>query len=373
MQPFHEAVAAFDVEGWLNLHADARTSGVDNLALNPCPICGSTKKKFYVNVGTSERRGRWLAHCCHDQGDIVRLVMAVEGFSDSVEARAYIRYHAGERPWLTAPQAAPQAALALQAAAMALPEPSWPAEPGMRIVHRQQAIPLTERLLDAAAIARYGVRVTGDATTHAGQRRRDLDHRLVFPIHGPDGSLLTWQARDLTGASPKKYVFPSGAAATDTFYGWKAGETGEDGWVLVVEGIFHKLAWDRLGDAFARNTVASFGKKLTESQVRLLTGSRAKLVMLAWDHDAIPQMCQHATRLYGRRRVLFVPPLALDAAGKDRDHDEATPDELLALLAARQEATPALVAQLAAAAALGQFRKPAGSLPLAAHALSTYK
>ena len=96
MQPFHEAVAAFDIEGWLNLHADTRASGVDNLALNPCPICGSTKRKFYVNVGAGERRGRWLAHCCHDQGDLVRLVMAIEGFGDSVEARAYIRYHAGE-------------------------------------------------------------------------------------------------------------------------------------------------------------------------------------------------------------------------------------------------------------------------------------
>lgn len=352
MSDIVDAIEAFDIEGWLSLHGNCRSSGIDNATVNPCPVCGSTKRKFYINVGNGPQRGRWLSHCCHDQGNLVRLVQTVEGFAESIEARVFIRYHAAEAP--ARPVQGRDAAQAPQLA-MSLPEPLYGAESGASIIHRGKAITLADRLLTDEVIRRYGIKVTGAETLFRGERRRDLDHRLVIPILAPDGALLAWQARDLTGRSAKKYVFPSGASATNTFFGWRQDETGSSGWVLIVEGVFQKLAWDRLGVGFTRNTVASFGKKLTERQVDLLVSQPGlKKVYLAWDLDAVPQMCQHAVRLYGRKKVFFVPPPA-----SGLDHDEVEPGELVSLMGAAIEATPGQIALLSARAAMGHFTKRA--------------
>ena len=347
MQDFREVLASFDVAAWLSVHCNLRPSGFDNAMVNPCPLCGSNKGKFYINVGDGPKRGSWLSHCCHDEGGPLKLVMAVEQLSE-IEARALIRLEAAERPLFVQAQLPQEAPKPL---CDALPEPSWPAVESMSIMVGRQRRLLSDRLLTQPVIDRWGLKVTGSETTYGGERRWDLDHRLVLPVLDQDGQLLSWQARDLTGSKSKKYVFPANAAATNTLLGWQRGVTGSLGFLLIVEGFFHKVAWDRLGGAMAAATVASFGKKLTHAQIELLIASPAKDVLLGWDLDAIPEMCALAVKLYGRKRVWFVPSLA-----DGRDHDQATPDELLQLMAGRQQATPALIAQLSAMAAMGHFR-----------------
>lgn len=358
MRDFREAVASFDVAAWLRIFTDVRPSGFDNVSVSPCPICGSAERKFYVNTGGRERNGLYQGHCCHQEGNLVKLVSIVENLSE-IEARGLIRAESGERMFV--PQAEAVAPVE-RGRALCLPAPHWPANPAMSIMDKGELRTLADRLLDQATIERYQIVVTGGSgTTYNGRPRRDLDARVVFPVLDPQGQLLSWLARDLTGQAANKYVFPGGAAATDTFFGFTRGI---DGLIIVVEGVFQKIAWDRLGPEFHRRTVASFGKKLTHAQIELLLAAPAPSIVLAWDLDAIPQMCQYALQLRGRKKVFFMPPLE-PVSGKARDHDEATPAELLELSRGVVEATPELIINLSVRAAMGEFKPKARAKALA--------
>ncbi len=112
-------------------------------------------------------------------------------------------------------------------------------------------------------------------------------NRLTFPIRNPNGDVIAFGGRDLSGEAPGKYInSPENAVykKNQTLYGiYEARDAmrREDRAVLV-EGYFDVL---RCHDAGLKNTVATCGTALTMQQGRLLRRYVREVVML-FDGDA---------------------------------------------------------------------------------------
>ena len=99
-------------------------------------------------------------------------------------------------------------------------------------------------------------------------------NRLILPVIEND-EIVSFQARDLTGKSSKKYDNPS-VPLSNFLY---KTDFVDDSHVYIVEGIFD--AW-----RMQHNTVAVFGKSLTKQQRRLLRKLNVKKYIFCLDSDA---------------------------------------------------------------------------------------
>src|SRR5262245_40123435 len=97
--------------------------------------------------------------------------------------------------------------------------------------------------------------------------------RVLFPLWWND-QLVGFQARSIRDMKPK-YVFPKGIPASKILYPQQNLEIGR---CVITEGVIPAILYQGL---------ATFGKRLSEDQLRVLM--RAKhilLIILAWDGDA---------------------------------------------------------------------------------------
>ena len=355
---FSDLVEAFDFHDYLEKFGTIRRSGPTNVVVSTCPLCGDNRWKFYANTSNAKGNGTWNSYCCHDQGGLVKLIAAAEGIS-RYEAMDLIRAAVeGEEEKIvplieaTAPVEAPASPVeAVSLPTTPVPSPIYSAAPETPCMMKGELRTLGDRGVSQYIIDRHHLRTLGIGTIYGTDdfglpaRRKDLDNRLLVPIYGPDGELLSWQARDLFDVQKRKYVFPAGDRSSDTFYGWpdaKALDT-----VLIVEGVFAKWAWDTMGHelrnpAAERFAIASFGKKLSAAQEALLVASPVKRVILGWDLDAASQIAKIAMRLNGRKEILVMP-----AHPSGRDHDELTLAERVELLGSAKPVTMELLVRLA--------------------------
>lgn len=112
-----------------------------------------------------------------------------------------------------------------------------------------------------------------------------LRHRLVFPIHDPDGRVVGFGGRALGGEEPKYLnlpdtpVFQKGQVLFGARWAREAWRTAPP---VVVEGYFDVLAAHRAG---VTSAVASLGTALTADHARYLARF-ADRVILCYDRDA---------------------------------------------------------------------------------------
>ncbi|MFZ0208193.1 MAG: hypothetical protein WAL59_19160 [Roseiarcus sp.] len=96
-----------------------------------------------------------------------------------------------------------------------------------------------------------------------GQR---FDMRVIIPVYDLDGSFVTFQGRDITGASDRKYLFPSGLPSAGKYL-FNAQNAVKQKRLVICEGVFDvfgaKLALDE--EVALRGVVccASFGMHLS--------------------------------------------------------------------------------------------------------------
>lgn len=126
---------------------------------------------------------------------------------------------------------------------------------------------------------------------------QNFSNRIIIPVHDLDGSLVTFQGRDLTGTSNRKYLFPMEVAGTGRylFNGQNVVATNH---VVMNEGAFDvaatKLALDE--DVALRHIVpvGSFGKHLSYghetgddqiSRFRALKARGLEIVTIMWDGE----------------------------------------------------------------------------------------
>ena len=348
----YDLIQEFDVADYLSGFGKVSKTGPTNVTVNPCPICGDRHGKFYANVTGSKRNGLYNTYCCHNAGNLIDLVMRSEG-CDRIEAEALIARSVDGGMLRLAPlipRASQQPAVRIPS----LPGPLSMATPGHPCWIKSRMGTVSERGVDDYIIARHGLMITGGNAMYAGVQREDLNHRLLIPVFTDYvRTLLSWQARDLTGLADRKYLFPSGDRSTEWLYDLQ-GHQGRT--LLIVEGAPGKWAWDRLGRASGRPqiehlAVASFGKKLTAAQIALImNATHIEKIILGWDLDAAAEIVKVAGEMQGRKDVWVMP-----AHASGRDHDELTFREMEELLAASQRYTPQMGVELTTSLALGRF------------------
>jgi DNA primase len=279
-------------------------SGGRQLKLSgPCPFCGEDRSDMRLYVNPESGMGD-CKHCGVAFGP-VKFVMAAEGCSGAKareildgEGDGYIR----ERPVLTAPT---------------IPLPS---------VVPISTIPaageyLERRRIPSDAIKRFGLcYCIADIETETTIFR--TKGRVIIPIYGLDGTLASWQGRDITGKSKLKYLFPPGFKGAEYLFNAQSIPHNPD-YLLVVEGVMDVIGWWLAG---VKNVVATFGKKVSVEQMEMIRAIKPKSVFIAWDSDAIDKKYDFMED-FGH---LF-PVRMIDLGGKDAD--EMAKGALVAALA----------------------------------------
>jgi hypothetical protein len=148
---------------------------------------------------------------------------------------------------------------------------------------------LRQRHLDPATIVGYNLGYCAGGP---------YANRVVLPVY-QGGELQTWQARDLTGKSPAKYVSAPGSKPHRLFNLDRASRSPVR---VLVEGQFDAL---RLPD-FA---IGLLGKEWHPAKRAQLLASRPKLVLVALDRDGTADRNAHdiAYDLHGLVRVEALP------------------------------------------------------------------
>jgi DNA primase len=231
------------------------------LNVRTCPFCGNDKYKVYLNAETA--LGNCFAGSC-SQGTFNKwqYLHAVFGGS-TAETLAKINVMAinqGWRPKVKFEKADPGPLL--------LP-PSTP-------VQDLPALPkyLRERGISTAVAAHFGLRLceagTFEVQTPDGRtQRQDYANRIIIPIHALDGTLVSFQGRDITGTSEKRYLFPPMFASTGSqIYNVQNWEHGMRA-IVLGEGPFDAIGiYKALQDAMLDHTMlaaASFGMSFSVS------------------------------------------------------------------------------------------------------------
>jgi DNA primase len=112
-----------------------------------------------------------------------------------------------------------------------------------------------------------------------GKFKGNLGKRIVFPVYGPDGKLVGWQARRGTAkvSSSPKFLNAPETDISKTLWPFSTPFTSR---VTLVEGIIDALAIRRVEKEAA---YATFGKKISREQIQILKKWGVTEVILWYD------------------------------------------------------------------------------------------
>lgn len=325
-----EALDLIDMESWLDREGiDYKLNrGSRGLQLNvqECPCCGNNKWKVYLNAESG------LGNCfdgdCEVKFNKWKFISATLGTThrDTIE---HIKQVAREQGWR--PPRKKEIATTITGE-LKLPD-------SIALPHNGRNL----KYLNTRGI-------TGDIASyfelrycHAGKfvyideegkpRAQNYANRVLIPVFDLEGELVSFQGRDTTGKSEKKYLFPPGFASTGSVL-----YNGHNAWgadhIVLGEGVFDvaaiKIALDQ--DMALRDVVAvgTFGKHLShgddESQLAKLLALKKrglKNITIMWDGEdkAIDDAIRTGLLLLS---VGFKVRIAILPEGKDPNEVPAT-------------------------------------------------
>lgn len=329
LQELLEKVELEDILDWYGIdYKAANGHSGEQFNLRECPSCGTAKWKVYLNAETG--LGNCFTGSCgatFNKFSFLKAYLGAERAGEVVDALREIARAMGWRPKRKTEFAVEQATNWELPASIELPT-----EDGQNLTY------LEARGFDAE-IARYfhlrychegfWVFKKPDGTNGVQQFHR----RLIVPVYDLDGEMQTFQGRDITNTSDRKYLFPSGLPGTGRFLlnGHNANGAKR---VVMAEGFFDvaavKVAVDAAPDLRDYVPVGSFGKHLSKSEggndqygrFATLQGRGLEEVVIMWDGE--PKALQDALnagqelqRLGLRVRVALLP------AGKDPNEVDA--------------------------------------------------
>lgn len=338
-----DAIESLDIEYWLDREGIQyrKTTGSHGVQLNvkTCPVCGCGNWKVYLNAETG------LGNCFH--GDCQakfnkwKFISAYLGNLSKRQVVDHIKAVSEETGWRPKKEVNHAQENVFENTRFFMPEMIDIADAirkhgsGFR-----SAKYLYDRNITFESIEYFKL---GDCLTGYFQYRKadgnigyqDYSGRIIIPIFDIDGKTVTFQGRDYTGESPKRYLFPPGLNATGTLFynGWNF--DGHDQ-IVIGEGVFDCIA---IRQAFKKETalnkvlpVASFGKHISLSSggqidyLKKLRDKGLKVCTFMWDgevealKDAVKAALEVA-KLGLTVRVATLP--------KDRDPNECTPEEVI--------------------------------------------
>ena len=170
------------------------------------------------------------------------------------------------------------------------------------------------------------------------KRWQNYDRRILIPVFDLDGNLVTFQGRDITGESEKKYLFPPGLPGTARFLYNGHNAIGAET-IVMCEGAFDvwavKMALDERVELRKVAQVGSFGKHLSggskdgRDQLGALVSLKSfglKTVVIMWDGEgaAIRSAIDAAKMIRSvgiNVKIALLPP--------DKDPNEVSADEVI--------------------------------------------
>lgn len=311
-----EMLESLDMEEWLSHesieYTRTRGSRGDQLNVKTCPSCGKSDWKVYLNAETG------LGNCFHadcPKGTFNKFSFIREtllNFTDKPNIMEHVSAFVREMGWR--PRRKASVHVEMSAKALELPE--------------YLPIPIDDKNLKYLINRRVSVEMAkyfNLGYIPSGY----FGKRIFIPIHDLDGSLVSFQARDITGKSERKYLFPKGFASTGRIL-----YNGQNAWrkkrMTIVEGAFDvistKIAFDETEEFRDVAIVGSFGLSLSggmanndDDQVRrLIELKKAGLeeITLMWDGEdrALKKAIAAATLLNG---LGFIMRIARLPGGRD--------------------------------------------------------
>lgn len=328
---FDELLAQIDPEDllvWLGVdYITTRGRSGVQLNIKECPRCGGRDRKVYLNAETG--LGNCFHGACTDEPGFNLFTFARALLqTDNKETKAKLKEYARTTGWRPKPKAHLSDRVKTKATDVQLPASYALPIKGKNLTY------LVQRGISAEVTQQLGWRWCKSGqfayTGADGQTRyQDYSGRVIIPVFDLDGQLRTFQGRDVTGTSDRKYLFPPGLAGTGQFLYNAHNALGCETLVLC-EGAFDVAATmmalqhdhtERYG------IVGTFGKKISMSerestgddqltQLYRLRAAGAKRVIFLWDGEAttIQDACDEALAL---RRYGFDAHLAILPPDKD--------------------------------------------------------
>lgn len=263
---------------YLETFCDAEVEGSEvQLKDIVCPFCGEHRSgdlRFYVNIHTLKGI---CFHCGVGFTNPLSFVQAMEVVDRAGAKR--ILFEQDE------PFAKPELQQVQEAKTIPFPPNAIPA-----LNHPMAKNYLFSRGIGSSLIDHFNIHYCPVDFTYQGEDIY-VNKRVIMPIYDIDGGLISWQGRDVTGFKKNKYFFPKGFSSGDYLYNIHniAGDT-----VILCEGVFDVFGWVRSGIWPA---VASFGKKMSDKQIRMLCWKRVKRLYIGWDGSALGDSYKLAERL----------------------------------------------------------------------------
>jgi 5S rRNA maturation endonuclease (ribonuclease M5) len=168
-----------------------------------------------------------------------------------------------------------------------------------------------------------------------------MKNHIVFPIY-QKGELVTWLARSRyskewhkkniedykngVGRLVLRYYNASGTEFSEILGGYDEIRSGKDKTVIIVEGITDKASIDRNLDLYDKGNTTkccfTFGKNLSEKQVKLLIEKSVENIILMYDPDAIEEIEKFSMNYLNKFKNIQCARL------KDRDPGDMDREEI---------------------------------------------
>lgn len=248
-----EMLDAVDMEEWLSYegidYQKTRGTRGEQLNVKTCPSCGKEAWKVYLNAETG--LGNCFSGSC-PKGTFNKFSFIREhllNFTDKPKLKEHIEAFIREMGWR--PKRVASNTVDMENSSLIVPDHHMLPINGKNLKY------LSDRRVDVDTAKYFNL---GYINTGYFAKR------VLIPIHDLDGSLVTFQARDITNKAEQKYLFPRGFASTG-----KILYNGHNAWkrkhLLIVEGAFDaigaRLAMDE--DPVLRKVavVGTFGMSLS--------------------------------------------------------------------------------------------------------------
>jgi len=266
-------------------------SSGEQLNIHECPFCGGSSWKVYAN------RDSGLGNCFHGScGETFNTFSFTEALTTKTrrDTFLYLERLAKEMGWR------PKKRVETQTEVEANKDWKLPDSFPLPTADGQNLGYLRNRRVDDKVSAYFHLRYCDDGWfnytkpdgEHGGM---NFANRVLIPIYDLDGTMVTFQGRDLSGESDRKYLFPPGLPGTGRFL-YNGQNATHKASLILCEGAFDVIrTWVNVRETDYKDhgVVGSFGIHLSKGQdgndqknkfLRLKSWGLRNIIMF-WDSE----------------------------------------------------------------------------------------
>lgn len=283
-----EILEQLDIEAYLDREAlDYRvTQGSSGTQLNlrVCPFCGGDKWKVYISAKTG--LGNCFSGSCEKKFSKYGFIEAHSGLSGK-QLFAHIEAVGREIGWRPPRKSV---SVNIERGSVKLPNSFELPIHGKNLKYLANR-GITNEMCEYFKL-RFCLKGGYEYRNHDGNLcRMPFDGRIVIPVFDIDGNLVSFQGRDVTGQSEKKYLFPPGLSSTGEHL-YNAMNVRDAAHIVVCEGVFDviavKMALDTEMELRDVIPIGSFGKHIAAKQYanfKVLKDRGVTAITMMWDGE----------------------------------------------------------------------------------------